>query len=188
MPDGGHSGADQEKHGDSGEDVAEDEAKEEGFGIALIDFRGRVWGRDGAGPHGRCACDDEEESVDGHDDAHGGKLEEDTDGGGYAEWERTTIAGGFEEGDQRDDAYDREERSEKGIVGSVHEGVEEGDHAAEGPVCLGVIGVCEAIWMRGEARVAYGLYSELEASLDEGLVDDEAEGGKREEGEDEEGT
>lgn len=41
--------------------------------------------------------------------------------------------------------------------------------------------------MRGETGVAYGRDVELEAGLDEGPVEDEVEGGKGEEGEDEEG-
>lgn len=87
LPGGGHEGADEEEHEGGGEDVAEDKAKEEGFGVGLVDFRGRVWGPGGAGLGGRGPCNDEEKGVDGHDDAHGGELEEDADGGGGAEGE-----------------------------------------------------------------------------------------------------
>ena len=56
LPGSGHEGMDEKEHEGGGEDVAEQEAKEEGFGVGLVDFRG-------AGPNGRGVCDDEEEGV-----------------------------------------------------------------------------------------------------------------------------
>ena len=161
LPYGSHGGTDEKDHESGGEDIAEEETKEEGFGVALVDFRGGACGLGGAGADGRGACDDEEEGIQGHDDAHGGELEEDADGGGHAEDEWTAVAGSFEEGDQPDDANGGEEHGEEGFVGWVDEGVKEDGHAAEDFVGAGNIGVCEAIWMRGEVGVAYGIYFEL---------------------------
>lgn len=115
LPGDGRRGADEEEHEGGGEDVAEEEAKEECFGVALVDFRGWAWG--GTGLDGRGTCSNEEEGVDGHGDAHGDELEDDADDGGDAEGEWRAIAGGFEEEDQSDDADDWEERGEEGTVG-----------------------------------------------------------------------
>jgi hypothetical protein len=183
LPGSGHGRTDEKDHKGGGEDVAEEEAKEEGFGVGLIDFRGRG----GTGPNGRGICDDEQEGVERHDDAHGGELEEDADGGGHVEGGRMAVAGSFEEGDQRSDTDGGEEHGKEGVVGWVNEGVEEGDHATEEFVGVGYICVCDAISMRGNAGVAYGGHFELEASLDEGLVEDEIHGDKGEKGKDEEG-
>ena len=114
-------------------------------------------------------------------------MEEDGDCGGHAEREWMAFAGSFEEGDQRGDTGGGKEHGEEGVVSRVDEGVEEGNHAAEDFVGVGYIGVCEAIWMRGKVGVAYGGHFEFEARLDEGLVEDKIQGGKGEEGEDEEG-
>lgn len=65
--------------------------------------------------------------------------------------------------------------------------MEEDDHAAEKFVCVSYVGVWEAIWMRGLVGVAYDRQVEIEASLDEGLVENEIRGGKGKQGEDEEG-
>lgn len=137
--------------------------------------------------NGRGVGDDEEEGVKGHDDAHGGKLKEDTDSGGHAQGEWMVVSGSFEEGNQSDDTDGGKEHGEKGVVGWVHEGVEEDNHAAEDVVGVWYIGVWEAIWIRGEARFTYGRHVMFEASLDEGLVEDEVYGGKGDDGEDEEG-
>ena len=99
LPNGGHGGTDEKDHEGGGEDVAKEEAKEESFGIGLVDFRGRAWSGGGARADGRGGCDYKEEGVEGHDDAHGSELEEDADGRGDAEGERVVVTGGFEEGD-----------------------------------------------------------------------------------------
>lgn len=83
-------------------------------------------------------------------------MEEDADGGGHVKGGWMTVAGSFEEGDQRGYTDGGEEHGEEGVVGWVDESVEEGDHAAEEFVGVGCIGVCDAIRMRDNVGVAYG--------------------------------